>query len=83
MTIKKVTIVGAGAIGGLFAAWLAKLSHVSTIVIARGETLKSLASNGLQFSQGDESHSLQIAATDDASSLGFQDLVMGDLHAVH
>lgn len=76
MTIKKVTIIGAGAIGGLFAAWLAKLSHVLISVIARGETLKSLTHNGLQFSQGDDSYSIPIVATEDASSLGVQDLVI-------
>lgn len=76
MTIQKVTIVGAGAIGGLFAAWLAKLSDVSISVIARGETLKSFTHNGLQFSQGDQSYSIPIVATEDAGSLGVQDLVI-------
>ncbi|MFM2261729.1 MAG: hypothetical protein RI959_405, partial [Pseudomonadota bacterium] len=59
----KITIVGAGAIGGLFAGWLGSLpvgrvslpaGRVSLSVVARGHTLVALRSHGLRLEQGGE-----------------------------
>jgi 2-dehydropantoate 2-reductase len=48
-SINKVAVVGVGAIGGVFAAWLAKLpaGQIQLNALARGETLRTLQSKGL------------------------------------
>jgi 2-dehydropantoate 2-reductase len=46
LTGPKVLIIGAGAIGGSVAAWLAE-SNVAVAVVAHGETLAALRSNGI------------------------------------
>lgn len=73
-----ITIVGAGAIGGLFAGWLGGLpaGRVNLSVLARGHTLVALRSHGLRLEQGGEQRQVAVHATDDAAALGPQDLVV-------
>ncbi len=77
--IKKIAIVGVGAVGGVFAAYLGKLAHsnIQLSAIARGDTLKSLRAHGLTWvdAQGEE-HSVPLVATDNPADLGAQDLVI-------
>lgn len=81
----KVTVVGAGAIGGLIAARLA--AHVplaEVALLARGQTLNALRANGLCLFEPDPERSGEhlkafdglVTATDDTSLLGVQDLVV-------
>jgi len=72
----RVAIVGAGAIGGLFAAWLSQLPQVQLSVLARGTTLQALRHQGLQLTDAQGTRSVKVHATDDPASLGPQDLVV-------
>ncbi|MEY4725991.1 MAG: hypothetical protein RLZ36_618 [Pseudomonadota bacterium] len=77
--LKKITIVGMGAVGGVFAAHLGKLapSTVELSAIARGDTLKQLQARGLTWvdAHGAE-HAVPLTATDNPAALGQQDLVI-------
>jgi 2-dehydropantoate 2-reductase len=76
----KITIVGMGAIGGVFAAWLGTrlpAGQVQLSALARGQTLSALQHQGLVWKDADgtERHVL-LHATGDAATLGPQDLVI-------
>ena len=74
----KVAVVGAGAIGSLFAGWLGSLPTrpVNLSMVARGETLQALRKNGLRLVQQETERVVPVNATDDAQKLGEQDLVI-------
>lgn len=72
----KITVVGAGAVGGLVAGWLATrlpAGEVQVSALARGATLQALRERGLQI---DAQAPVRIAASDDPAALGVQDLVV-------
>ncbi|MBL8306972.1 MAG: 2-dehydropantoate 2-reductase [Rubrivivax sp.] len=73
----KICIVGLGAIGGLFAAWLGRRlpeGEVALSAVARGATLAALREHGLRL-DGD-GVAVPVRASDDAPALGQQDLVI-------
>jgi 2-dehydropantoate 2-reductase len=74
----KVAVAGAGAIGGLFAARLAKTGASEVSVLARGATLQALKAKGLRLlASGIESaFSTPVNASDSALALGVQDVVI-------
>ena len=74
-TPARVGIVGAGAIGGWLGARLA-LAENDVSILARGETLKTLQARGLRVSEGGASQSVQVHASEIASDLGPQDLLI-------
>lgn len=78
--IRRVAIVGVGAIGGVFAAWLGSRLPAGLITLsalARGQTLAALQRNGLQWTDGEgTTHAVPMRASDDAATLGPQDLVI-------
>ncbi|MFM1909210.1 MAG: hypothetical protein RLZZ591_2887 [Pseudomonadota bacterium] len=76
----KVTVVGVGAIGGVFAGWLGTrlaAGRIQLSALAPGKTLSALRSSGLVWSddQGGSHHST-LHASDDPQALGVQDLVI-------
>ena len=71
----KITIVGAGAIGGWMGVHLAR-AGAQVSVLARGDTFQALQKNGLQMHQGGELHTVVVNASNDAATLGVQDLVV-------
>ena len=77
---KKVCIVGAGAVGGLFAGWLGSrlpAGEVTLSALARGATLQTLRRDGLRLeSSGAEPVTVPLQAADDPAALGPQDLVV-------
>lgn len=83
-SLHKVTIVGMGAIGGVFAAWLgARLpaGRIQLSALARGQTLAALQQNGLSWAETGPSgevteHRVPLHASSDAAALGPQDLVI-------
>ena len=78
----RVCIVGAGAIGGLVGARLARSGeHVS--VVARGENLDAILRNGLTVVEPDGSHwsATVAAACADLDDLGPQDVIVLGLKA--
>lgn len=72
----RVCIVGAGAIGGLLGARLA-LAGETVSVLARGENLAAIRSDGLVLVEPDGTTSAAtVTASDDIEQLGAQDLVV-------
>ena len=76
----RVCIVGAGAVGGVFAAWLAgrlPAGEVEVSALARGATLQALRRDGLRLAAADApTLQLRLPASDDPGALGPQDLVV-------
>ncbi len=71
----KVCIVGAGAIGGWIAARFA-LAGVDVSLLARGETLRAIDSEGLRISDAGETCCVAVAVEDNAAALGEQQLLI-------
>ncbi|VVE35125.1 2-dehydropantoate 2-reductase [Pandoraea anhela] len=75
----KVTIIGAGAIGGLIGQKLAATGEAQVSALARGATLAALRERGWRVRQGESVTTTPVAAAhalDDAAKLGEQDLVV-------
>ncbi|USX11460.1 2-dehydropantoate 2-reductase [Oxalobacteraceae bacterium OTU3CAMAD1] len=72
----KVCIVGAGAIGGFIGTRLAAAAACDLSVLARRAALVSLQENGWRLRQGDVLTTAPAHASDDASQLGRQDVVI-------
>ena len=72
----KVCVVGAGAIGGLVGVKLALGRQAEVSALARGDTLRTLRSQGWTLHTAEGSHAVAVQASDDARELGPQDLVV-------
>ncbi|MSQ72086.1 MAG: 2-dehydropantoate 2-reductase [Betaproteobacteria bacterium] len=70
----KICIVGAGAIGGWFAARLAGAGH-EVSVIARGAHLEAIRAKGLRLEQGGRLTVHPVAASERPEDFGVQDFV--------
>jgi 2-dehydropantoate 2-reductase len=71
----KICVYGAGAVGGLMAAWLARAGRAVSVV-ARGAHLTAIREHGLRVrSEGKES-AVQVHAESDPAKLGPQDCVL-------
>ena len=77
----KVCIYGAGAIGGLLAARLAKAGTAEVGLVARGPHLAAMQADGLTLVDGDERFTVPVAAAEDPAALGVQDYVIVTLKA--
>jgi 2-dehydropantoate 2-reductase len=73
----KICVYGAGAVGGLIAAWLARSGH-EVSVIARGSHLEAIRRNGLRVRERESGKEevYPLAAQDDPARLGPQDYVV-------
>ena len=73
----KICVYGAGAIGGLIAAWLGRSGH-EVSVIARGAHLEAIRAGGLQVRsrESGKTEVYAVAAEDDPGRLGAQDYVV-------
>ena len=71
----KVAVVGLGAVGGLVAARLARAGHAVS-ALARGATLARVRDEGLVVESARESFTARLRVSDDAETLGAQDLVV-------
>ncbi|MGH8778621.1 2-dehydropantoate 2-reductase [Paraburkholderia sp.] len=76
----RTVVVGAGAIGGLIAATLARAGH-TVGVLARGKTLDAIRADGIRVLDGDRESKVDVAADDDPAVLGVQDFVVVALKA--
>src|SRR5688572_30143348 len=73
----KICIYGAGAVGGLIAAWLSRSGH-DVSVVARGAHLEAIRKHGLKV-RDRESGAVQafaVRAESDPAALGAQDYVI-------
>ena len=75
-----VAVVGAGAIGGLIGARLAR-SGQDVVLIARGANLAALRADGLTLREHGSEFNVRPRATDDLSALGDADTVFITLKA--
>ncbi len=71
----KIAIVGAGAIGGYFAARLAA-SGEQVSMLARGRTLEAIRSHGIRLSSEGRQFAEKVAVSEHAEDLGQQDVVI-------
>lgn len=71
----KITVYGAGAVGGLIAARLAD-GDDAVSVIARGATLTAIRTHGLRLQRAEGLSGVPVRAEDDPARLGPQDLVI-------
>jgi 2-dehydropantoate 2-reductase len=71
----KICVYGAGAVGGLMAAWLARAGH-DVSVVARGAHLDAIRRQGLRVRSNNETQSFRVAADPDPAKLGQQDYVL-------
>lgn len=71
----KICIYGAGAIGGLLGAELARTGEEVTL-IARGPHLAAMRANGLTLRINGQEHNARVAATDKPAEAGPQDVVI-------
>ena len=71
----KIAVVGLGAVGGLIAARLARAGH-DVSALARGETLARVRDEGLAIESARESFTARLRVSDDAATLGAQELVV-------
>jgi 2-dehydropantoate 2-reductase len=76
----KLCVFGAGAIGGYLAVELA-LAGNEVCVIARGEHLRSIRKDGLRLRIGGQQKTAHLAASDQPSDFGPQDVVICTLKA--
>lgn len=78
--LRRITIAGVGAVGGVFAAWLGSrlpTGQVELNALARGQTLQALQRDGLRWLGDDgQEQRVPINAQSDAQALGEQDLVI-------
>ena len=80
----RITIVGAGAMGGFVGTRLAGTGEHAVSAFARGATGEALRSHGWRARSGGTALQAPCAmATDDAQALGPQDLVIVALKAQH
>lgn len=74
--VMKICIYGAGSIGGIIGAHLARVKGVEVSLIARGEHLAAIRRNGLRLISPREDFTVRVPATDDPTQLGPQDYVI-------
>ena len=77
----RIGILGAGAIGGWFAARLAAQGHRLALV-ARGSHLAALRASGLRLDDTDGAFHATVAASDDPAALGVQDILFITLKSI-
>jgi 2-dehydropantoate 2-reductase len=71
----KICVYGAGAIGGLMAAWLSRAGHEVSLV-ARGAQLEAIRRHGLRVRSKGGIESFRIKAEAEPAKLGAQDYVL-------
>jgi 2-dehydropantoate 2-reductase len=71
----KIGIYGAGAVGGLMAAWLARAGHAVSVV-ARGAQLTAIRDRGLRVRSAGGESAVPVRAGSDPAKLGAQDIVI-------
>jgi 2-dehydropantoate 2-reductase len=71
----KICVYGAGAVGGLIAAWLARSGH-DVSVIARGAHLDAIRADGLRVRESAGTQAYIVKAEGDPARVGPQDYVI-------
>ncbi|AZO70998.1 MULTISPECIES: 2-dehydropantoate 2-reductase [unclassified Mesorhizobium] len=77
----RITVFGAGAIGGYLAAKLAIAGNVDLSIVARGAHLEAIEANGLRLIEDGKEQATRVRAAARAEELGAQDYVVLALKA--
>jgi len=77
----RICIFGAGAIGGILAAGLARTAGAEVSVIARGAHLQAIRDKGLTLVKDGAETTLAVEATSDPAEIGAVDVVFNALKA--
>lgn len=77
----KICVFGAGAVGGLIAAYLARRGEHDVSAVLRGQRLAQVERNGFAVEVSGETWRTPARAVADASALGIQDIVIITLKA--
>jgi 2-dehydropantoate 2-reductase len=77
----RITVFGAGAIGGYLAARLAMAGRVDLSIVARGAHLEAISANGLRLIEDGDETVASVRAIARAEDLGVQDYVVLALKA--
>ncbi len=77
---RRVTVLGAGAIGGWMAAGFCRAGH-DVSILARGESLAALQQNGLVLLEGERRETHRITASHDPRALPRADILLLGLKA--
>jgi 2-dehydropantoate 2-reductase len=77
----RITVFGAGAIGGYLAAKLAIAGSADLSIVARGAHLEAIKADGLRLVEGGKETVAQVKAAERAEELGVQDYVVLALKA--
>lgn len=77
----RITVFGAGAIGGYLAAKLAIAGSADLSIVARGAHLEAIKADGLRLVEGGKETVAQVNAAERAEELGVQDYVVLALKA--
>ena len=72
--MKKITVFGAGAIGGHLAARLGQPAEHSVSIVDKGEQLAAIRANGIELSAGDVRYRASVNAVASVNELDAQDL---------
>ena len=78
----RVAVMGAGGVGGCIGALLARDGNEVSLV-ARGEHLRAIRTNGLRLKQDDAEFTVAVPATDDPADIGPVDLVLFTVKTYH
>lgn len=76
----RICVFGAGAVGGHMAARLAR-AGAEVCLVARGAHLQAVRERGLRYVGEGEDFTVRLPASDDARTLGAQDLVISTVKA--
>ncbi|RUW05725.1 oxidoreductase, partial [Mesorhizobium sp. M1A.F.Ca.IN.022.05.2.1] len=77
----RITVFGAGAIGGYLAAKLAIAGRVDLSIVARGAHLEAIQADGLRLIEDGKETIARVRAAATAEELGIQDYVVLALKA--
>ncbi|TIW70613.1 MAG: oxidoreductase, partial [Mesorhizobium sp.] len=77
----RITVFGAGAIGGYLAAKLAIAGQVDLSIVARGAHLEAIKADGLRLIEDGNETVARVRAASRAEELGVQDYVVLALKA--
>ena len=78
----RITVMGAGGVGGCLGALLARAGN-DVSLIARGEHLRAVQANGLRLKQDDAEFTVNVPATGNPAEIGPVDLVLYTVKTYH
>jgi 2-dehydropantoate 2-reductase len=80
MTLRRICVFGAGAVGGHIAAKLVS-AGLEVSAVARGANLEALRTAGIALREGERSYGGRLHASERAAELGVQDVVFATTKA--